>query len=133
MLMTKRNVLIAGRSVPGLQTSPAETTMVETAQGKRIPSQFADIVTLRETNPDGPNPGQVYLTVTRENLRFTTLRFENVAGLDYDPETGALLTIEDLEQRRAADIAARQTANLAAKAPTVVTLALDAEPTPDAE
>lgn len=124
-MFPKRFVHIAGRAIPGLQVSQAETVMVETSRGKRIPSQFADILTLRETNP-ALGPVETYLTVTHENLRFTTLRFDNVPGLDYDPETGALLTIEELEQRRAADIAARQQANLAAKAPTVVALDLEA-------
>lgn len=122
---TWRNVHIAGRAVPGIQIGEAESVMVELPSGKRIPSQFADILTLRETNPDGPNAGQKYLTVTRENLRFTTLRFEPVVGLDYD-ENGVKLTIQMLEERRAADIAARQQANLAAKAPVLVPLDEDA-------
>lgn len=121
----KRFVLIAGRSIPGLQVSTAETMVVETANGKRIPSQFADILTLRETNPD-LGPVETYLTVTHENLRFSPLRFNTVPGLDYDPETGALLTIEELETRRMADIAKRQLANAERRAPKVLALDLDA-------
>jgi hypothetical protein len=120
MQFAKRNISIAGRSVPALQIGAAETQMVELSSGKVIPAQFADLLSLRETNPAN---GEVteYLTVTHENLRFTTLRFSNVIGLDVDAD-GTFLTIEDLETRRAADIAARQIANLARKAPALVSL-----------
>jgi hypothetical protein len=45
------NIHIAGRKVPGIVTSKPETIVVETRQGKRIPNRFADVLTLRETNP----------------------------------------------------------------------------------
>lgn len=121
-MFPKRDIYIGGRKVPGIQSGAAWRENVTLTNGKVIPTMFAEITTLRETNPDGPNPGQTYLRTTPENLGFTTLRFTNVAGLDYDPETGALLTLEDLEVRRGADIAARQTANLAARATPSVNL-----------
>ena len=108
---TKRFVMIAGRAIPGLQISASEDAPVTTASGRVIRATFADVLTLRETNPANGEV-QTYLTVTRENLRFTALRFTNVIGLDTDAD-GTLLTIEDLETRRMADIAARQIANAA--------------------
>lgn len=121
MAFEKRNVIIAGRAVPGLVISQPSTEIVELPSGKRIPSTFADVMTLRETNPDGPNAGQQYLTVTRENLRFTTLRFNHVIGLDVT-EDGTLIQLAELEERRTADIIARQNANLAAKTPVSASL-----------
>lgn len=125
-----RNINLAGRAVPAIIVGdpvteqvqlPDRTTVVDgvaiVTPGKKIPGQFADMISLRETNPDGPNPGQKYLVLSHENLRFCTLRTTPVVGLDVD-DTGALLTIEELEARRQADIQARQIARLAAQAPT---------------
>lgn len=123
MSFTKRFVMIVGRAIPGIQLSPAESQEVTLPSGRTIMAQFADVLTLRETNPAN-GPVTTYLTVTRENLRFTALRFSNVANLDFDPETGALLTIEELEARRMADIAERQLANAARTA--TVSIDLDA-------
>lgn len=117
----KRFVLIAGRAVPGIQISEPQDQMVTLPSGKQIRATFADVLTLRETNPAN-GPITEYLTVTRENLRFTALRFSGVANLDFDPETGALLTIEELETRRMADIAARQLFNMAKATPLEVDL-----------
>lgn len=116
-MFEKRTIYIAGRAIPGVQVSKGETESVELPSGKSIPAQFADIVSLRETNPDGENPGQVYLTLTRENLRFATLRFDHVVGLDVS-EDGTILTPADLEALRGEDIQARQVARMAAMAPT---------------
>jgi hypothetical protein len=115
------NIHIAGRKVPGIVTSKPETIVVETRQGKRIPNRFADVLTLRETNPAN-GPVVTYLRTTPENLSFATLRSTRVAGLDYDPETGAVLTMEELEDRRSNGIMARQAANLAASATVEIDL-----------
>lgn len=112
-MFEKRTIYIAGRAIPGVQVSKAETENVDLPSGKTIPAQFADIVSLRETNPDGENPGQKYLTMTRENLRFATLRFDHVVGLDVS-EDGTILTPADLEALRGEDIQARQVARLSA-------------------
>lgn len=122
--MIKRFVMIAGRAVPGLQLTAPETEQVTLASGKTIPASFAEVLTLRETNPvapDGsPQETTKYLTVTRENLRFCPLRFNTVEGLDV--ENGSALSIEVLEARRAEDIAARQIARAQANAAPVVAL-----------
>lgn len=122
---TKRFVHIAGRRVPGIQMSEAEQVQVTLPNGKVIPAQFADILTLRETNPldanGNPQETTQYLTMTRENLRFCTLRFDTVLGLDVN-EVGAPLSIEVLENRRAEDIAARQLARAAAQTSRIVSL-----------
>src|SRR4051812_30835151 len=89
MQFVKRFVMIAGRAIPGIQISASEDAPVTLPSGKTIRATFADVLTLRETNPAN-GPVTTYLTVTRENLRFTALRFTNVADLDFDPETGAL-------------------------------------------
>lgn len=120
---TRRFISIGGRAIPGLQVSEARTESVPLPSGKVILAQFADILTLRETNPDGDNPGVKYLALTPENLRFSTLRFTNVEGLDV--EDGALLSIEELEARRLLDIQTRQTATLANRAPAVVASGID--------
>lgn len=116
-MFEKKTIYIAGRAIPGVQVSKSETEQVELPTGKFIPAQFADIVSLRETNPDGDNPGQVYLTMTRENLRFATLRFDHVVGLDV-AEDGTILTPADLETLRGEDIQARQLVRMAAATPT---------------
>lgn len=117
----KRNVLIAGRPIPGIQISAPQNEVVTTSSGKRINATFADVMTLRETNPAN-GPVNKYLTVTRENLRFTTLRNTVVPGLDIHEETGQPLSIEELESRREADIAAHQMALLARRTPASVSL-----------
>lgn len=126
MFGTKRYINIAGRAVPAIQVSDSWTEMVTTASGKRIPRQFAELVSLRETNPDGPNAGQVYLTQTPENLSFTNLREELVIGLDID-ENGTAISIGELERRRGENIRQRQVARLAAQTPQVVSLSAPAE------
>ena len=125
MFGTKRYINIAGRKVPAIQVSDSWTEQVELANGKRIPRQFAELVSLRETNPNGPNPGQVYLTQTPENLSFTNLRDQLVVGLDVD-EDGTLITIAELEERRGENIRQRQLARLAAQTPQVVSLSTPA-------
>lgn len=125
MIGTKRYENIAGRQVPAIQVSESKTEMVsfvgQDGRTRNIPGQFADLVSLRETNPNGPNPGQEYLTLTRENLRFTELRFDYVVGLDVT-EGGDIITIPELEAKRGENIRARQTERLAAQTPQVVSL-----------
>lgn len=118
----KRVLHIAGRDIPGLQVSPAETEVITTQFGKRIPVQMADVISLRETNP-ALGPVVTYLTMTRENLRFSTLRKPDdyVVGLDVS-EDGTLLSLDELEEKRAEDIKARQVARLAAQSAPIVSL-----------
>lgn len=116
----KRYVVIQGRAVPGIQISESQDELVTLPSGKSIRATFADVLTLRGTNPDN-GPVTEYLTVTRENLRFTVLRFDNVIGLDVDAD-GTMLTMADLETRRLADIIARQSQNLAKAATASVDL-----------
>ncbi len=108
---TRRNEHIGGRTIPAIQTSEAFEQDVVLANGRTIKGLFAEMLSLRETNPvapDGsPQETTKYLTSTLENLRFTTLRFEAVVGLDFD-ENGDALSIEQLEEQRGKDIAARQ-------------------------
>lgn len=119
------NIHIAGRTIPGIKVGETETESVLLPSGKRIPASFADILTYRETNPldpeGNPQPTTFYLTKTRENLRFVTMRFESVTGLDAD-EHGAKLTLAELEARRAADIETRQKVRLALNTASVVSL-----------
>lgn len=122
----KRWLHFAGLSIPGIvDLTTRERVMVETSQGKRIPAIFADMITLREPNPDGANAGGApYLRQTNENLFFTSLRkdADAFAGLDFDAETGEVLTYAALDERRAADITARQLQRQQAAAPAEVSL-----------
>lgn len=129
---TKRTVNIGGRKVPGIQMSDTEhgtVTLPPTdfrPTPKVIPASFADILTLRETNPIGPDgqpqPVTQYLRMTRENLGFTTLRFDTVVGLDVAEDGITPLSVEVLENRRNDDILARQLARAAAQTSRVVSL-----------
>ena len=120
-ILTKRWLSIGGRAVPGIQISPAETRQVQTRAGKTIPVQFAEVLSLRETNPAN-GPVVQYLRVTPENLGFTTLRFNEVEGLDV--ENGSHLSIEVLEARRLTQIMARQE-EFAASGPALQTTGID--------
>jgi hypothetical protein len=108
---TRLFIHIGGRAIPGIQTSEAVQQPVVLGNGRTIMGLFAEVLTLRETNPvapDGsPQETTKYLTSTLENKRFTTLRFEPVVGLDFD-ENGVELTLQKLEEQRGKDIAARQ-------------------------
>lgn len=123
----KRFINIMGNEFPALQVSEAVQTTVELANGKKVPALIAEVISLRTTNPAN-GPVTSYLTSTPENLRFSPLRFNSVPGLDYDPETGEVLSLEALEQRRGEDIRARQLA----LAPTRVALARPTEDAPEA-
>lgn len=135
---TRRTVVIGGREVPGIQTSESKTETVELPNGRTIRAQFAEILTLRGTNPVNPETGepqdvQFYVTSSYEQLRFTPLRFTTVEGLDVD-EHGAMLNLRQLEERRAKDIAARQVARAANAGPTILSMEeLDIAGTLDAE
>lgn len=120
MEFTKRFLHFAGISVPAIQIGPDVTTIVTLPSGKRRPQVFAEMLSLREGNPDGPNAGTTYLQVSPENKAFTTLRFTNVVGLDVS-EDGTMLTVEDLEKQRALQITSRQQA----ARPALQTLELD--------
>lgn len=133
--MIKRFIPIGAQAVPGLQISEAVTETItvpvkvngevvldENGQPKtkNILAQFADIYSIRETNPAN-GPVQQYPTVSRENLRFTPLRFSTVVGLDID-EHGAALDLAVLEARRMDNIMSRQAARVAANIVPVVSL-----------
>jgi hypothetical protein len=113
--LEKVNLSIGTRLVPGLVVSAREQHPVELASGRTIQRPFADVLSYRETNPDGENPGITYLTVTRENMGFATRRFNQVEGLDVD-ENGAFYTFEQLETKRGEDILAQQARNQPASA-----------------
>lgn len=122
MAFSKRFIHIAGRSVPAIVVSASHTEPVQLASGKIIPGVFADMLSLRDVNPDGPNAGQPpYLALTRENLRFATLRTTEVVGLDVDKD-GNPIPLEVLEAERGRQIEERQTQRLAAQAAPVVAL-----------
>ena len=123
---TRRFIHIGGRQIPGIQLTEAVQQPVLLPSGRTILGMFAEVLSLRETNPVNPETGlpqptTTYLTTSIENLRFSTLRFEPVVGLDYD-EDGNALSMQQLEERRAADIMARQAVRAAAAAPTVIPL-----------
>lgn len=135
MSFIKRTIVIGGRKVPAIQIGEAVKTTVELPNGRSIPALIAELMSLRTTNPVGPDgkPQEVteYLTVTPENLRFCPLRFDTVVGLDVD-EHGATLGLDVLNARMADNIADRQIARQAAQAAPVLSvtdlLAADAEP-----
>lgn len=123
-----RNVLIGGRTVPGVVVSEATESRVEVAskdparkgQTVSLPVLRADIITLRSTNPE---LGEVteYLTITPENLRFTTPRFTSVPGLDASKD-GEKLSIPELVALTEKSMADFQLARLAAQAEPEVAL-----------
>ena len=129
-----RNVLIAGRVVPGVVVGESIESTVQVAsrdpqragQMVNIPVVRADIITLRETNPA---LGEVreYLTITPENLRFTTPRFQAIVGLDAT-EGGEKLSVKDLIGLTEKSMADFQLARLASRALAAAEpeLALDA-------
>lgn len=119
-------------SFPGIVVGKEEHGRVQLANGSWRPTVTANVLTLRTTNPAN-GPVIEYLTVTPENMRFTTMRFTDVIGLDVD-EHGARLTLEVLEARRAENIRERQQARLAAQTATIVSLDEDApEMVPDTD
>jgi len=120
----KRNLHFGGITVPAIQIGPDETVQIALANGKTRFATFADMISLREANPDGPNAGTTYLQLSRENKGFTTLRFDHVVGLDVDAD-GTFLSIEDLETRRAAQITLNQQARAANRALATVELPED--------
>lgn len=138
MLFAKRTIILGGREVPAIQISEAKLERVTLPNGRVIPAQIAELMSLRTTNPVGPDgqPQEVktYLTVTPENLRFCPLRFDTVEGLDVN-EHGAPLGLDVLNRRMADNIAERQIARQNALAAPVVSvadlLASDSEPVAD--
>ena len=111
--MEKINMYIFGRKIPALIYGDIVNTSVTLASGRTIPAQLAPVLSLRETNPDGPNPGVQYRTITQENLKFVTHRFDSIVGLDVS-EDGTVLQEEELEDLLGQDIMARQLARQAA-------------------
>lgn len=125
MIGEKRSIYIQGREIPAVVSGEDVHTTVTLANGRTIPVVMAEMLSLRTTNPVDANgqPQDVteYVTSTLENKRFTPLRFTHVEGLDVDAE-GNFLTIEDIEIRRGADIAARQLVRAAQAQPRRTTL-----------
>jgi hypothetical protein len=128
----KVTILVGGRKIPGIIISePRDATSeytskdpVRLGQVVRRPIQRASVLSLRETNPDGTNPGQVYLTVSDENLTgFAFPRFRSVVGLDAKPD-GEVITLAEAVETAMDSMAAYQTARLAAAAPAEVPLDL---------
>lgn len=126
-MFVKRNLHIPGGIViPLVQIGPAEQTIVTLADGRRRPAFMAEVISLREHNPNGPNAGKdPYLQGGIENLRFTTPRYEDVEGLDFeviDKKTGETraLNEETLVSRVSASMQAWQAGRGAA--PQVVSL-----------
>ncbi len=121
---SKVNIGIGGRRVPGVIVStpyPAvsEYTSKDPArEGELVqrPTWRAQVVSLRETNPDGPNAGQIYLTSTDENLSFVASRSSSVVGLDGTAD-GEAITVAMAEDLAFDSLLAFQTARLAAQAP----------------
>ena len=101
------NIQIGRTEVPGVVDADLGLQPVELANGKTIKGHFVSVISFRETNPDGLNPGQTYRTRTPENARFLTKRFDAVVGLDYDAQ-GNALNSEALEMLLAGDIRAQQ-------------------------
>jgi hypothetical protein len=121
--MQKWYIHIPGQDpIPGLQVSDPRDVEITTSRGKRLWTQFVNIISFRGTNPAN-GPVNFYLKMTPEQLPFLTMRFDEVVGLDVD-EKGQRLSLQTLEQRRGADIAAQQERNLAASTPATVDLDL---------
>ena len=117
----RRNVLIAGRIVPGVIVGEPTTSTIQVpskdptraGQMANIPVVRADVITLRETNPAN-GPVRTYLTITPENLRFTTPRFEGAVGLDFD-EKGERISLQELVHLTEDSMAAFQLERLATR------------------
>ena len=112
--------------LPIVQIGLTERTIIELADGRKRPQHFAEVISLREHNPRGPLAGQPpYLQMGYENLFFTSPRFDEVEGLDYevDQSTGEKLVIT-AERLVALAKASRNAlvAASAARAPQVVSL-----------
>jgi hypothetical protein len=120
----KVTMFIVGRPLPSVVDGPVTMGQKTLPNGRVIPAQFAWLISLRETNPDGDNPGIQYRARTLEDIGFTVSRDPRivVAGLDVDAETGEILSRERLEEMRGQDIAARQLVNQTRNAPVVVPL-----------
>jgi hypothetical protein len=107
-------VLIAGNQFPGIIVSEVEHLDVTLADGRTIPQDRADVISLRTTNPE---KGEVrsYHTLSNENLRFTPPRFgKAVVGLD-STEGGEKISLAALAQIVADSISDFQKARIAAR------------------
>lgn len=107
--------------MPGVIVSNPVTVMTDLADGRKRPSTFAWVITLRTTNPAN-GPVREYFDLSYENMKFSPLRDEPVVGLDFD-EKGLPISIEQLKGLHARGLAAFQAQLSAAQAP--VELALD--------
>lgn len=106
-MFQKVSLYIGGRELPGIQVTEPVAGEAVTASGRVVRTSFADVISFRETNPLGSNPGQTYLIKTNENLGFTTIRDSNIVGLDVSTD-GTFLSLHELEAARGANIMQRQ-------------------------
>lgn len=125
MAFEKRNMTIPTNppvTLPIVRIGELNRTMVELADGRKRPQTFAEVISLRETNPNGPNPGHKYPQLGYENMFFTTPRYEDVEGLDYevDADTGEKLL--HTEQSLVAKVEKSRAALVANARPQVVSL-----------
>lgn len=114
-IMEKGWIALAGRQVPGVIVSEPVPTVAESRTGRLIPTFRADVISLRETNPEGANPGQTYYRKTNEDLGFFFPRDKVVKGLDAD-EHGVKLDRDDLSLLAMQSTLAFQQARLDAQA-----------------
>lgn len=114
--MEKTNIHFRGNgaavTIPGLIVSAPQFTTVQRADGRNIPAKLVEVISLRDSNPDGANAGIKYLRKSIENAAFMTDRFDTVVGLDVDAD-GVVMSYRDLEVQRAKDIDAIQARNTA--------------------
>jgi hypothetical protein len=114
MDFAKRFVPVGPVAFPGIIISDIVTEEVERRNGTKVRTQFAQVLTLRTTNPDN-GPVVEFVHESREDLGWCPLRFDTVPGLDDTP-------MEVLQQRRLANILARNAARAEAQGPRTLTL-----------
>jgi hypothetical protein len=119
-IMEKGNIALAGRKVPGVIVSEPVAVTVETARGKVIPTFRADVISLRETNPEN-GPVRRYHRKTNEDLGFFFPRDRAVIGLDVTSD-GEVLGLDALSDLAMESTLAFQTARLDAQAEPEVAL-----------
>ena len=125
----KVNLAIAGRRVPGVivaEPYPAVSEYISkdparAGQTVTRPTTRALVVSLRETNPDGENPGKTYLTQTDENLNFAGIRHTPVIGLDADLD-GVKISVGELADMAFESLLAFQAERAEAQTPAEVAI-----------
>ncbi len=124
---SKTNQAIGAQRVPGVIVSepvPGTVTYASKATGEQVtrPTFFADVVTRRETNPDGPNPGRIYFTLRQgEDLGFLFSRTSHEVGLDVEPD-GTMIAWTDLPDKAFESWLEYRTEQAAASTPAEVAI-----------